>query len=118
MCRLLTALTRESPISFQFVTQIPIACTLTAAEQANRGGEWRQFLIDNVVEVVRSESRARLRLADGNDVIVIAVDLARREKACCAFFEFGLELLPDAVWLRVEAPPEAAVILDDLFTVE
>jgi hypothetical protein len=100
------------------VTQIPIACTLTAAEQLNRGDEWRQFLVEHVVEIDRSESSARLRLAHGDNVILIAVDLARREKACCAFFEFGLELLPDAIWLRVETPPEAATILDDLFTVE
>lgn len=100
------------------VTQIPIACTLSAAEKLNRGDEWRQFLVKHVVEVNRYESSTRLRLAEGDGVVVIAVDLARREKACCAFFEFSLELLPDAVWLRVEVPPEAATILDGLFTIE
>jgi hypothetical protein len=100
------------------VTSIPIACTLSAADQTLRGDEWRRFLNADVVEVIRSESSARLRLADGEDVITTAVDLARREKTCCAFFEFVLELLPEAVWLRVSAPSEAATILDDLFTFE
>jgi hypothetical protein len=100
------------------MTQIPIACTLTATEKVSRGGEWRQFLVDNVVEVVRSEASTRLHLVEGDHVTLIAVDLARREKACCAFFEFDLELLPDAIWLRVGVPPEAAAILDDLFTIE
>jgi hypothetical protein len=98
------------------VTSIPIACTLSATERVDRGDEWRQFLTTNVVEVIRFDSAARLRLHHGNDVIVAAVNLARREMACCAFFEFALELEPDSVWLRVEAPPEAATVLDDLFT--
>jgi hypothetical protein len=100
------------------MTQIPIACTLSAAEQSTRGDEWRQFLVKNVAEVIRTGSSARLRLVHGNDVIASAVDLARREKACCAFFEFELELLTDEVWLRVTAPAEAATILDGLVTIE
>ncbi len=100
------------------MTQIPIACTLSATEQSDRGDEWHQFLTTNVVETVRTESSARLRLRDGNEVIVVAVDLARREKACCAFFDFELELLPDEVWLRVEAPSEASSILDGLIKLE
>jgi hypothetical protein len=98
------------------MTQIPIACTLSATEKSDRGDEWNQFLVANVVETVRTESAARLRLRDGNEVIISAVDLARREKACCAFFEFELELRPEEVWLRVEAPPEASAILDGLIT--
>ena len=69
----MTLLTRESPISFQFVTQIPIACTLTAAEQANRGGEWRQFLIDNVVEVVGIASHQPEQSPQHRKVVAFAV---------------------------------------------
>jgi hypothetical protein len=96
------------------VTQNPIACTLTAADRTTRGDEWRRFFVHNVEEAVRSESSVRLRLRGGDDVILGAVDLARREKDCCAFFEFRLELLPDVVWLEVGAPAEAAAILDAL----
>jgi hypothetical protein len=100
------------------VTQLPIACTLSASEKTDRGEEWHQFLDGNVVEIVRTKYVARLRLNDGDDVILSAVDLARREKACCAFFDFALEIEPDTVWLRIETPPDAATILDDLFTPE
>jgi hypothetical protein len=55
-----------------------------------------------------------MKLNDGDDVILTAVDLARREKDCCAFFDFRLELLPDAIWLEVGAPDEAASLLDAL----
>jgi hypothetical protein len=43
-----------------------------------------------------------------------AVDLARREKACCAFFEFAIEVEEDASWLSVTVPPDAADALEDL----
>ena len=96
------------------MTQIPIACTLSEDDQMTRGDEWRRFLDANVIEVIRSESSARLRLLDSDAVILAAVDLSRREKECCAFFEFRLELLPDAVWLEVAAPAEAANLVDAL----
>ena len=67
-----------------------------------------------VVEVARSEGSARLRLEAGDDGLLVAADLARREKACCPFFEFRLVLYPEAVWLEVEAPGDAAAILDGL----
>jgi len=44
----------------------------------------------------------------------MATDLAQREKACCAFFEFRLLILASAVWLEVEIPEDAGVTLNDL----
>lgn len=96
------------------MTEIPIACTLSAADMTTRGDEWRRFFATNVFEVVRCESSVRLRLKGGDDVILSTVDLARREKACCAFFEFRLELLADDVWFEIGAPAEAAAVLDAL----
>jgi hypothetical protein len=96
------------------VTQIPIACTLSAADKTTRGEEWRQFLLTNVAEIVRFDTSARMRLIGGDNVILTAVDLARREKDCCAFFDFRLVPLPDDVWLEVEVPADAVAILDDL----
>jgi hypothetical protein len=96
------------------VTQIPIACTLTASEKTARGDEWQRFLATSVSKSIRTETSVRMRLIDGDDVILKAVDLARREKDCCAFFEFHLDVLPDAVWLEMAAPIEAASLLDTL----
>jgi hypothetical protein len=53
--------------------QIPIACTLSAVDRTNRDDEWRQFLDASVVEFVRSDSSARLRLIGGEDVVLTAV---------------------------------------------
>ena len=96
------------------MTEIPITCTLSAADKSSRGDEWRRFLAVNVAQFVRSDTAVRMKLNDGDDVILTAVDLARREKDCCAFFDFRLELLPDAIWLEVGAPDEAASLLDAL----
>jgi len=100
------------------MTEIPIACTLSEADKTTRGDQWRQFVVANVVEVARLDASVRMRLRSGDDVILSTVDLARREKACCAFFQFRLELSPDAIWLEIRAPVEASAILDALIDSE
>jgi hypothetical protein len=93
----------------------PIACTLDAVDRVERGDEWRAFQREVVVERDRvSKKRLRLRLDhDLADAVTRAVDLARREKACCGFFEFSLLILADATWLEVAVPIEASGILDE-----
>jgi len=97
------------------VARVPIACTLSADDATERGAEWRDFVSRNVVGVVRpAPSQARLRLRPGDEVVLAAVDLARREKACCAFFGLSIEPQPAANWLVIEAPEDAAPLLDQL----
>ena len=98
------------------MARVPIVCTLTSEGRVSRGDEWRRFLDANVVAINRSDTTARLRLVTGDDVILTAIDLARREKDCCAFFDFHLDLLSQEVWLEIEAPVEAAALLDDLIS--
>jgi hypothetical protein len=40
------------------------------------------------------------------------VSLARREKACCPFFDFSLMIEPDAVSLVIAVPEDGIPILD------
>jgi hypothetical protein len=96
------------------MTRVPIACSLEAVDATTRVGEWRTLMATQVVEVIRTPGSVRLRLGDGHDALLVAADLARREKVCCAFFDFTVALLPEGVWLVVEAPDEAASVLDDL----
>jgi hypothetical protein len=96
------------------VERVPIACTLSVDDGSSRLEEWRQFLQHHVIEIDRLSTSARLRLSDDDQAVLAATDLARREKACCAFFDFRLVLLSEAVWLEVEAPEEAAPFLDGL----
>ncbi len=96
------------------MAQVPIACSLSSEGAVTRVDEWQRLLRELVDEVVRSGPVARLRLKDRDDAVLAAVDLARREKECCPFFEFRLVLLPEAVWLEMAAPEEAGVMLEGL----
>ncbi len=92
----------------------PIACTLSPGEASDRVEEWRRFLGSSVEASERTSARQlRLRLNPSSDVLVDAVDLAQREKACCAFFEFSIQIERDAQWLVVGVPTEASSILSD-----
>src|ERR1700694_2171460 len=93
------------------MSQGPIVCSLSEGDAKQRLVEWRQFLSESVIDIHRSELVARLRLRDGDRVILTAVDLARRERACCAFLGFALELHPQETWLEVVAPNGAASTL-------
>ena len=96
------------------MTNVPVACSLTPGEAGDRVEEWRQFVNCQVVAVERGQRVIRLQLENSTDAVLAAADLARREKACCPFFDFRLVLLPEAVWLVVEAPEEAAALLNGL----
>lgn len=96
------------------MAKIPIACTLTAAEAGDRSGEWRELVDAHVASVHRAEGVVRLQLRPGEQSLLAAADLAAKELACCAFFTFAIEVMPDGYWLRAEAPAEAAPILDAL----
>jgi hypothetical protein len=94
--------------------RIPIACTLTVTVAQSRVGEWREFLATSTTASERlSGHQLRLQLAPAPGVLASAVDLAQREKACCAFFDFSIDVAADQLWLRVSVPPEASSILDD-----
>jgi hypothetical protein len=97
------------------VARVPIACTLTEEAAVDRVDEWRQFLGASVVATEKSDpASARLLLDGGDDVLLRAVDLAEREKDCCAFFDFGVDLDERGRWLTIGVPADAAPILEQL----
>jgi MerR family copper efflux transcriptional regulator len=92
------------------VSRIPIACTLSAADQADRAEEWRQLKMeaitreltrDGVVLEFEPEAAMASRLAD----------LAMREVACCRFFTFTLCISAERLALAVAAPADAQEML-------
>jgi hypothetical protein len=92
--------------------RIPIACTLTASAAHDRVDEWRVFFARSVTAVERTgEQAVRFRL--GPSAVGDAVELAQREKACCAFFEFAIQVEANACWLVVRVPAEASALLAD-----
>jgi hypothetical protein len=93
--------------------KVPIACSLTVHDATDRVAEWRAFLGTFVDESTREPQGLRLRLQPGDEALLAAVDLSAREKECCAFFSFTIDIEPDARWLRVEVPEDADAVLAD-----
>lgn len=46
--------------------------------------------------------------------VAALIQLAQREKVCCAFFDFALAINAERVTLVIDVPLEASSILDDL----
>lgn len=93
----------------------PAGCTLDGEDAASRLAEWRSFLARAVDRSERhSDQRLCLRLGPGEVDLLAAVDLSRREMACCDFFEFAIEMRRDANWLVVTVPAQAVGSLDGL----
>ena len=90
----------------------PIACTLAAADQADRSGEWRRLL-------GQADDREPV---DGGLAVRFPAGLAGRvgelaaaEQQCCPFFEFTLHLAAGELRFEVRVPEDAAPLLADLF---
>jgi MerR family copper efflux transcriptional regulator len=94
--------------------KVPIACSLTSEDARGRVAEWRELLESSIDRVERTDSVARLHVVGDDQTLLRVVDLAEREKACCPFFDFSLELGHDQRWLRVSVPPDAAAVLNEL----
>ena len=95
--------------------RVPIACTLDAGAATDRMDEWRHTLRTSVMAVTRTApGRIELRLVDGPTAAGRLVDLARREKACCRFFTFTVEIDAEGATMVVEVPGDAVAVLDDL----
>jgi hypothetical protein len=93
----------------------PLVCSLTEQAALGQLDEWRQVASDPVVAVTRpSPTRLELHLSDGLDQVGSLVGLAQREKACCPFFDFSLDIAADSVTLLVSVPEDGATLLDEL----
>ena len=91
----------------------PIACTLTPEAVTDRLSEWQRFLAESTGAVERvSQQRLRIRLNASTSATLGAIDLARREKAWCSFFEFSIAIEEESSWLTVEVPPDAIDVLN------
>lgn len=101
-------------VAGDFDVMTPIACTLTTDDRLSRREEWRTCVMTMVVELKRPNDRQlRMRLAPSVEVLAAVVTLAQREKQCCAFFAFDLEILGDALWLVISVPAEAVDVLNE-----
>ena len=82
---------------------IPIACTLSARDLAQRGRELADALFAAVVGVRELEDGFAFGFpSDGNRLAELAA-FVEAERRCCAFFRFEIVVEPNRgpVWLRL-----------------
>jgi MerR family transcriptional regulator, copper efflux regulator len=92
---------------------VPIACSLSAVDTRDQLDEWRAVLGSEAVEIRRvTPTELIIRLQDDPARLGEIITLARREKACCPFFDFSLRIEPDAVSLAISVPADGVPVLD------
>jgi hypothetical protein len=89
----------------------PIACSLDAVSFRERAGEWRAFMASSVVSVQAGDTAVRLELRETEAALTAAVDLAQREKRCCAFFDVSIVVEADRRTLVMAVPDGAEDVL-------
>jgi hypothetical protein len=94
--------------------EVPIACTLTSAGQAQRTGEWQALLAAATGREALPDG-LRLRFPASPSLAGALARLAAAEADCCRFFDFTLQLDGEALTLTVRAPEGAEAMLADLF---
>ena len=114
-CGCMTAINAPVAVTFgrTLKPEVPIACTLAAADTKQRLADWQEVL-SHVRERRTTSSGLRLEFDASAPVGAIAT-LAAAEQQCCTFFDFTLHVDRYGITLEVGAPPEAASILRDVF---
>jgi MerR family copper efflux transcriptional regulator len=97
---------------------IPLACSLTAGDQADRRLEFGAILRRGLLAREDTPRGIRLRFRTSPGLQQDLVDLTNREKECCSFFDFRIESFQGEIVLEVGAPPEARPIVEELFASE
>jgi hypothetical protein len=95
--------------------RIPLACTLDEGDALAQRREWRELLVRVVVRFERvAADTLRLELTQDRAELPAIVALAQREKTCCAFFRFSVEVEVEALSLVMGVPEDAVALLDDI----
>ena len=91
---------------------IDIACSLPAAEQAERGQEFERLFAD-AEDVSELADGYALKFPNRDAWITRAVDPIVAERKCCPFFGFTLTFEPDGgpVWLDITGPGEVKAFI-------
>ena len=95
------------------MTEVPIACSLSAAEQGKRRETARRLVAAAQLDARVTERGAVLRFAGAAEPALR--DLIAAERECCPFLTFELSQRRDELSLVVSGPAEARPIVLELF---
>jgi hypothetical protein len=88
------------------MTELPVACTLSERELAERRAGLLQDLRRHREGVRWLPDGAACRYAPGHDVVASLAEFLRLESQCCAFLRFRLTIEPAGgpIWLELTGP--------------
>jgi hypothetical protein len=96
-----------------------LACELDALGPAERDQQAATFerLRQSVLEAAELPDGWAVRLPTTNDTLHLVADFIANERLCCPFFNFNLEVTPDAgpLWLRITGRPGVKAFLAGAF---
>jgi MerR family copper efflux transcriptional regulator len=93
--------------------ELPIACSLSAAGQAERAAVARRLVAESMLGARFSERGASIRFAGESESALR--ELVAAESECCPFLRFRLSRRDGEILLDVEGPAEARPIVLELF---
>jgi hypothetical protein len=96
------------------MTEIPIACTLDAAQMKVRGEDIRALGRDGLRAVERCERRVTLRFRPDPGIRERVESIVAAESRCCAFLDFTLAHEENATVLAIAAPEGGEATMRDL----
>ena len=95
-------------------SELPIACSLNATELPRRLAEMGELGSSALQSVERSPTIAALHFRRGDGTRERLKAIVAAEASCCAFLDMTLRDSRDALVLTISAPPDAALVLDEL----
>jgi hypothetical protein len=95
---------------------LPIACSLSAADQAARAAATRRLVAESMLGARVTDRGASLRFAETSEPALR--ELIAAEGECCPFLTFDLSRRSGELLLDVEGPTEARPIVLELFALD
>jgi hypothetical protein len=88
------------------MTELPVACTLSERELAERRADLLTHLRRHRQEARWLSDGVALRFPSGPSVIAVLAEFVRLESQCCPFLRFQLTVEPGGgpVWLELSGP--------------
>jgi hypothetical protein len=93
---------------------LPIACSLNAAELPQRLAEMAHLGRAALLDARAEPRRAQLRFAAGAGIRDRVQAVVAAESRCCAFLTMRISDEPDAIVLTIDAPERAQGVLAEL----
>jgi hypothetical protein len=94
--------------------ELPIACSLDAAQLAERTERWRALRELSLISSERTGATARQHYRGGRAIEMELRELAELEAECCPFLELRVDRVDAELRLQISGPPDSAQVVAGL----